>query len=157
MHTTKMISWSIRMHMLVSGCRWKLQRDINAAMKFDRLRRCARWFTWPGTTALENNLFSWTSSLGVVSNLSAMLFNVSRDSTWNTKTRERTQKLTLLLLSEIHPTRCTEQTKVRERHRKHQKYRTLKGLICLLSSRNVIQIAVVSCWPENESWLLAET
>lgn len=50
------------------------------------VRTCTLVHTWPGTTALENSLFSWTSSLGVVSNLSAMLFNVSRDSTW-TKTK----------------------------------------------------------------------
>lgn len=39
--------------------------------------------TCPGTTALEKSLFIWTSTLGVVSNLSAMLLSVSRDSTWN--------------------------------------------------------------------------
>lgn len=58
---------------------------------------CTRAQTWPGTTALENSLFSWTSLLGVVSNLSAMLFNVSLDSTWTTKEKE----ITVLLNSSI--------------------------------------------------------
>lgn len=56
------------------------------------VRTCSLVHTWPGTTALENSLFSWTSSLGVVSNLSAMLFNVSRDSTWTRKTKRQKKK-----------------------------------------------------------------
>lgn len=40
---------------LVSGCRW----DSAAAMTLDRsVKACAGVRTWPGTTALENNLFS---------------------------------------------------------------------------------------------------
>lgn len=57
-----------------------------------RVTSCMGAQTWPGTTALENSLFSWTSLLGVVSNLSAMLFNVSLDSTWTTKEKEKKQK-----------------------------------------------------------------
>lgn len=71
--------------------------------------------TWPGTTALENSLFSWTSSLGVVSNLSAMLFRVSRDSTWTTR-QENTQ-ITLLLLFRLPQQAAQKPRKTRQRKR----------------------------------------
>ncbi len=78
-------------------------RESDEVMQLNTsVKACTAGHTWPGTTALENSLFSWTSSLGVVSNLSAMLFNVSRDSTWTTK-QERRHKITLLqLLRVIH-------------------------------------------------------
>lgn len=61
-----------------------------------KVRACTAAQTWPGTTALENSLFSCTSLLGVVSNLSAMLFSVSLDSTWSTKESKEAEVRVLL-------------------------------------------------------------
>lgn len=53
---------------------------ITASHNADSVCVC-EYNTLPGTTAREKSLLSCTSSLGVVSNFSAMLLRVSRDST----------------------------------------------------------------------------
>ena len=56
------------------------QLYLNKILKMEKKNTC------PVTTARVNNLFNWTSSLGVVSNFRAILFKESLDSTcWKEK------------------------------------------------------------------------
>lgn len=127
--------------------------DSDEAMQLNiSMKMCTMIHTWPGTTALENSLFSWTSSLGVVSNFSAMLFNVSRDSTWTTK-QERTYNITLLLKGYFHEAVLGRLEDVAEMMRGWKKAFTLKLITWFMHVRfwDALKIKAANCWPGIDS------
>lgn len=144
----------------------RLLWDSDEVMQLNiSVEACTAVHTWPGTTALENSLFSWTSSLGVVSNLSAMLFNVSRDSTWTTKQERGHKNHTPAPVQDISIKLYREDLMMWHRwwEMVREKMKTVQSCAFIIVKGfnvawfvhrrfwDVMQIEAVSCWPGIDS------